>query len=330
MKKFIYCLVVAVVTTGLLLGCAPTPPPEEAPSPTPVVLKAAIGWPADTDVLDYFWKFTEFVEAKSKGELIIEAVGPEAIPSFQQLEATRTGVVDITATCSGYHEGEMPEAAAFQYSDISPSEERAIGFFDFMDRLYREKVGVMYLGRQCWPMPFNWYSKVRLQKMEDFKGINCRVSPVYEPFGKALGMNLISIPFAEIYTAMERGVADAFGWGNFGWLVFGWVDVTKYVIDPPFYQANFVMLMNIDSWNKLPKHLQKVIEDSVAQMEQEMVPYFREVAVKEREKMIEAGLEVITVDEPDKYIKLSREMAWETFKQRSPVIAPEVEKMIRR
>lgn len=324
-KKIMYCLTGTFFLACLYLSYALVP----AASAAPITLKCVTFLPVNDPVLVYYWKFTEWVKEKTNGEITIKGGGPEAIPSFQQMEALRNGVVDLLPTASAYHQGEMFEACTFQHSDLTPSEERKVGYTAYMDEMYRKNLNATYLGRFA-AHSYKIFSKIPLRKIEDFKGVRIRISPVYEPFVKALGMITLSTTFAEVYSSMERGIVDCFAWPEVGPKFYGWHEVSKYVIEPQFYNSNAVILMNLNSWNKLSKNHQKAITDSILQMEKEMVPYFAKLHAEHKQFFMDYGLKYITVDEPERYIQISKDAAWEMIKTKSPVQKTIIEKMIRR
>jgi TRAP-type mannitol/chloroaromatic compound transport system substrate-binding protein len=41
----------------------------------------------------------------------------------------------------------------------------------------------------------------------------------------------------EVYTALERGVVDGYGWPTAGIFDLGWHEKTKFRVDPGFYTA---------------------------------------------------------------------------------------------
>lgn len=306
--------------------------PVMAAGSSSVTLKVVTFLPKNDRHLDYFWKFVDRVQKQSKGKIKILVVGgPEAVPSFEQIQATRTGVVDLVATVGAYYTGDLAEAWAFQYGNITPLQERKVGFYDFIDKIHQEKLNIKYLGRFSFPGQFYFFSNVPLRKMADFKGKRIRVSSGYEPFVKALGASTMSTKFSEVYSVMERGVVDAFGWPIPGPLSYGWVEVFKYVILPGWYEMNTVMNMNLDSWNKLSSDNKKIIMDNTLWMEKEIVPYYTELVKKNLKIMIEEkGIKAITIAEPEKFVKLAMDSAWEMVRKKSPENGANIERMIRK
>jgi ABC-type siderophore export system fused ATPase/permease subunit len=65
-------------------------------------------------------------------------------------------------------------------------------------------------------------------------------------------------------------------------------------------------------------------------MENEMVPYYREFEKQQLDKMKGMGKTLITVDDPDAYLKLSLDEAWKMVKKTCPETGSKMEKMIRK
>ena len=80
------------------------------------------------------------VNAKLGSQLRINYVGgPEVIGRFQQVEALRTGVIDVIFVPSGDYQDQMPAAQTFVLSKLTPSEERKSGFYEFMVEEHAKK-----------------------------------------------------------------------------------------------------------------------------------------------------------------------------------------------
>ena len=328
MKKTAFGLTVLCL---IMAFCVITALNCEAGSSTKT-LKCVTFLPKNDHHLDYFFKFVDRIQTQSNGALQIRMVGgPEAIPSFEQIQATRTGVVDLVATCSAYYVGELKEALAFQYGTVPPQEERKVGFYDMMDKIHQEKLNVKYLGRFSYPGHFYFFSNTPFKKISDFNGKRIRSNPGYEPFVRALGATPMNTSFSEVFSVMERGVVDAFAWPIPGPLFYGWESIFKYVIPPGFYEMNTLTHMNLDTWNGLPPNLKKIVMDNVLWMEGEIVPYYEAFEKKQLRIMKEEkGKELITIEDPDRYLKMAMDAAWKMVKEACPETGSKMEAMIRK
>lgn len=303
----------------------PTPAPPPAPKPTtkPIVLKTVAFLPGFIESMHYVGVFRDRINERSKGELIIDWIGgPEIIPGFDLGEAVRTGVIDMTCTPSAWYKAQLPEAHSFHLSEYTPAEERESGFYDFMVKLHKEKMNTYYLGRIKTASGFVLFLGGWIDKPQDIAGLKIAGTEINMPFMYALGATPLNIPPMEIYTAMERGLMDGFMDARSVVAATGAAEVTDYMVDHEFYQAtNLGLQVNLDTWNKMPKHLQQLMIDTMIELEPELADYFIAAEARVRQKILDAGTEVIMFSpaDADWYVETAYRAAWEDFqKELSP------------
>ena len=96
------------------------------PAAAQETLRALSMQPTAVTYTQSFLKFIDKVNAVGKGVVQIEFVGgPEAIPTFDQPEAVRTGVIDMVYGPGSYYPGLVPETDALVGAIVSPMEQRA-------------------------------------------------------------------------------------------------------------------------------------------------------------------------------------------------------------
>jgi TRAP-type C4-dicarboxylate transport system substrate-binding protein len=265
-----------------------------------------------------------------KGELKINFVGgPEVIPGLEQVEALRTGVVQVTFSVTAYYQSRMPEGVAFELSKFTPWECRKPGgFFDFFVKAHKEKVNAMFIG-QWLHSPFYIWLKDPVKTPEDLKGRKLRTTALYDRFLKALGAVPVTINVTEVYTALKRGTVEGAGWPLLGLKQFGWTEVIKYLIDHPFYNTNSTILMNLDSWNSLSPSLQKKIMDITIEYEPFMHSYFESAMQSEWKELEKEGVKKIKFSPPDakRYLDTAYEVEWEALEQKVPDLIPTLRKI---
>lgn len=279
----------------------------------PVKIKAVTFLPQNNCFCDAFWMFKDKLEKASDGKIeIVYAGGPEAIPSFEQIEAVTGGMVDMALLPAAYYVPQLPVADAVKLSLLTPWEEREKGVYDFLNGLHQERLNAYYVGRFTPGIPYHLYTNKKIDK-PDFSGMKIRVTPIYKPFVEALGGVAVTTSPGEVYTALERGVVDGYGWPATKISDFGWHEVTKYIIDPGFYQVDVGIVINLDFWNKLPDELKKVINQVAVEVEHDAADHYAKLIEEEREFITSKGVQVIefTGEDRKKYRDKAYEAGWQ-------------------
>jgi len=280
-----------------------------------------------------FLPLLDTINERAKGELIIEYVGgPEVVPSFEQFEALRTGVADMALIYEGYYGDRVTGIPYVSLTELDPWEEREVGYYDLRVEILKEH-NIYYLGKGCTGWWFNIGCNVPVETPYDLAGLKFRVSPPYVPFMKALGATPLILPVPDVYPALERGVVDGFMWACVGIVDFGWNEVTKYLLAPKFYSASAIEVMvNLDTWNKLPKHLQDLMLQAQIENEKEMAPKTIAKAEEERQRMIDGGMELIEFSPADTewIVKVWKDASWEAVMEKiqPPELGPKLKELI--
>jgi TRAP-type C4-dicarboxylate transport system substrate-binding protein len=296
-------------------------------------LKAVTGWPKTASEYKAFSIFTDLVEQmvakKYPGELKIQYVGgPEAVKTMDQVQACQRGMVDMVFTTNAYYVSVLPEVDALKLSVFTPSEERAKGAWAYINQLH-EKIGIYYLARLGLGTQFHLYIDKPI-KTADLKGLNIRVSPMYLQVIKGLGGNPVAIPPTEVYSALERNVVDGYCWPSVGIRDWGWDKQTKYVVDPGFYQVPNPLLMNLNTWNKLPKRLQNLLTEAAVESEKKVVALFDDLSKQERPILLKEGIQVITLPpvESEKFLKVADDEGWKDILGKSPQTGAKLKELL--
>ena len=264
----------------------------------------------------------------SPGEFKIDYLGgPEIIPSVEQVEALRKGIIDINFNVGSYYAPQGAEFNAFQLTRISPWEERKSGFYDFMVKAH-EKVGAVYLGRWLHGA-FYMYLKAPVKTMGELKGKKIRTGPLYVFFLNKMGAAPVSIKPSDVYTSLERGLVEGFCWPILGARDQGWTEVTKVVVDHPFYEGDGTILFNQKKWSGLSESTRDKILKMMPDYEKDMVKYYEDTIAKERERMAKGGMKFIKFDpkEAEKYTNLAYEAWWEFMTTKVPDLVPRLKKI---
>lgn len=321
MRRTPYISLVTIVTVLLFSVGA---------SAKPVELKAVGFLPKDHALMAPANDLIKRINTELKDQVKINLAGAgEVIPPMQQADALKSGVVDMIFNVPAYFTALFPEGWAFFVSKYTPTEERKPGgFYDFMAKRF-QKINLMYLGRWLYSPFYLWTSKP-VARLEDLKGLKMRTAAHYDRFMKEMGIVPVTIMPADVYTALEKGNVEGFGWPLLGPRELGWTDKCKYIIDHPFHPAsNGVILINLDKWNSLPKAVQGKLRDITANFEPDMVSHFKKEDEKEWRELEKINVKKIHLPGADakEYIDIIYRVDWEILKEKVPDLVPELKRV---
>jgi TRAP-type C4-dicarboxylate transport system substrate-binding protein len=287
---------------------------------TAQTLRAISFIPKNDPVLAMANAWVSEVNSKLSGQIHINYIGgPEVITRFQQVEALRTGVIDIIFPPANDYQDQVPTSTSFVLSKLSPSEERKSGFYDFMVEEHAKKLNARYIGR-VQTSPFYLWTKKEPKTLADMRGMKMRSGVLYDRMMREFGMVPVTINAPEVYTALGSGIVDGFGWPVTGPLKRGWLDTVKYVVDIPFFGAsNVVILMNLDKWNALPKATQDALMKLTEEFEPRMVKHFDDENETEW-KAIGGKVKKVkfSAAENKTYLDTAYELEWKALHDRAP------------
>lgn len=260
--------------------------------------------------------------AEGKGLLQINFIGgPKAIPPFEAGNAVKTGVVDMALSTGAFYTNVMPEADFLKLTEIPVAEQRRNGAFDAINKVWNEKGNMQYLARMVENQPFHIYTNKKVDK-PDLTGQKIRITPVYRDFFQALNANVITTPPGEVYTALERGVVDGYGWPIGGIFDLNWQEKTKYRIDPGFYDAEVSLTMNLPAYRKLTEAQRAYLQKQLLALEAQNT-FWAQYTTDEIARQAKAGIQTIKFDPATAkaFRDKAYDVAWASAMKQSPEIA---------
>ena len=298
----------------------------------PTVLKGITPW-----VQSYYWSepllmFQRMVNSNKnlKGKVIVSYLGAnEVVPTFEQFEAVRNGSVDLILGAASYYTGQIPAAMAVQYAKLPPTQLRKNGFYDLMRKIHHD-AGVVYLANTGGSpgKAFRMFVNKKLDK-PDFSGLKIRVTPVYISLVKAFGGTPINMAPSEVYQALDRKVVDGYGWSYGGITDFGWQEVTKHVIDIPFYSANTAIIFNKKTWDGLPADVRAELEKVGAALEARAEKFMADYINKEDTLLKGLGVNFLKFSDADtaRYVETAYSAGWKDYLKKNPKNGPKLKSL---
>jgi TRAP-type C4-dicarboxylate transport system substrate-binding protein len=270
---------------------------------------------------DFMGSVQKAADEKYPGQLkIVFKGGPELVPVNEQIIAVEKGMIDLMYSAPGFYVSKMPELDMMNLTTLKPWEEKAVGLYDYLDKLHNEKVNAHFLVRNGIGRGFQFGLIKPVKTLDDFKGMGIRGNPTTVQIVKALGANPVQVAPGDVYTALERGVVQAHITPPIMLRTLGLVKVTKYLLFPQFFDTANVLIVNLNTWKKLPKHLQDLLTEQADIHSRHMVAYNADLEKNELEFFKSEGMNFIDLPKPeaDKLIKLANDTMIQVVMEKAP------------
>jgi len=252
-------------------AAAPAPPPAPAPAPAPkpaapeFKLKAV----ATNRALPQFklleWLGEELTK-RTNGRVTLEVMGlPElGLTGFEMVRVLRAGLVDIADVLPGYVSGDLPLLEGADIAGLFREYETYEPAFNAWLKVLKaneEKMGGVFIGAHAWAKQI-LFSRKPIRDLSDLKGMKVRIwFTSLADYMKALGAEPVTIPFAEVYTALERGTIDGVVTGTDAGFNIKLYEVSKYLVDIGVGPKMTAVVVSKKTWDKLPPDIRKVFEE---------------------------------------------------------------------
>jgi TRAP-type C4-dicarboxylate transport system substrate-binding protein len=261
MKRKTLFILVSLLWFGFLIMAADT---EAAPAAS-IELKVANFQPTmhkSNEMLENWGKLIE-KETGGKVRLVLFPNATLAKPN-DTYDAAVTGIADICWTVAGYTANRFPlSEIIILHLGFKNSEHASRVLYDLYQKFpeIRAEYKDTHLLWLSPAPPRQTHSRVPVRSIDDFKGLKVRVPSSEAPNVKALGGIPVTMAGPEVYQALERGILDA---DLHPWetpISYKWYEVVRYHTKSDLGpSALFVTAMNLNTWNKLPDDVKKVID----------------------------------------------------------------------
>lgn len=244
--------------------------------------------------------------------------GPELIPAVVE------GRAEIAPVLSAYLTDIMLEIGVLELPFMTSSIEEHRAAAEKLRGFYEERMagrGLKMLTVHAWPSQ-QLYSNAPIRTLADWRGKKIRVyGAESSDMVRALGGAPVSVPFGEVYTALQRGVVDGAVTSATNAEPMKFFEVSKYLNYWYFSGASLEFLaVNQKAWNGLPADLQQLVLEALKQVRFEAKEWEDALAwdSRARQRVQELGMQV--VDPPREEIARARQQAreaWNTWVKRT-------------
>ena len=142
-------------------------------------------------------------------------------------------------------------------------------------------------------------SNVDVKSVDDLKGLNMRVmdNSYQIQFWGALGCNTTPVPGSELYMSLQNGLVDSQENALDTLVVMGAPEVQKYVVMTNHSLYTNLMVMSKSYFESLPAEYQQLIEQVIAETEEEMISIYSEANNEARKTLEESGMIINEFDD---------------------------------
>jgi tripartite ATP-independent transporter DctP family solute receptor len=271
-------------------------------------------------------KFAELVKSKSNGDILVNHYPAQQLGTEpEMISLTQGGTMQMFIVSPGNLGNFVKDFQIMlcpyiwrDYAHIQKTMEGPIGK-DLGDQLLASK-GIRMLDALWINGPRHLTTKsLSVTKPDDLKGVKIRApqAPIYLAAVKSLGANPVPVDFAELYMALQQGVAE--GQEN----ALGTIDSKKYyevqkfvMLTGHIYQSQIVGI-NAKFFDSLPANYQKIVVDAVKEAREYNNKLQLEADEKAKEKFIKLGMKIV---EPN--VALFRENAKKYMKELEALWSP--------
>ena len=242
------------------------------------------------------------LEARTNGQLTVESSSfPElGIAGPDTLALVRDGTLDMVSVLGVYVAGELPELEIQSlfgiYTEREQQFEATVNLDPYLQEILVENSGGGHV------ISINWhngddiflFTKEPLNLPEDFDGMKTRAfGTSISDWIHGMGGEAQFLAFAEVYTALERGILEAGVTGGDAGHGQRWYEVVNYINGPLTSWPTSHNVINKDVWDSIPEDLKAIFEEESARMELEALRLGSIQNELGLQKNINAGLEYI-------------------------------------
>lgn len=228
-------------------------------------------------------KFATLLDEMSRGRLKIKVYGAgDLVPAMEVFDAVSQGTAEMGHGAAYYWKGKLPSATFFTSVPfgLNAQEMNSWLYYGGGLDLWREA----YAPFNLVPFPAGntgvqmagWFNR-EINSIDDLRGLKMRVPGIGgEVLGRA-GVQPITIPGGELYTAMQTRVIDAVEWVSpYNDLAFGFHQVGKHYYYPGWQEPGptLELVINKKAWESLPDDLKRMVEVTARAINQDMLDLY--------------------------------------------------------
>jgi TRAP-type transport system periplasmic protein len=216
-----------------------------------------------------FWgEWIKMISAKTGGQVIIEAYWSQTLSSVNQIvNNTSIGVCDIGGVSPAKQHNELPLSLVAQLPGFGDNSWALL--MAFWDLMNQEPLLSEYTQYNILPLGVNLVADYYLIStkpictLADLRGKKISCTGFIADTLAALGAIPVGMVPQEQYEGMQKGTIDGISAGYAPIIDLKFYEVAKYITNFAFGSKAQPILINKNSWNKLPADIQTIFRNTI-------------------------------------------------------------------
>ncbi|MBW1612685.1 MAG: TRAP transporter substrate-binding protein DctP [Deltaproteobacteria bacterium] len=226
------------------------------------LLNVGSAWPSTTEIARNFTNnlFPMIQKGTRENIKLIWKSGPELIAARDLPSSAAAGVIDIFLSSPGYLAGQVKEGAIWDAYPLYRSYESTPRQFaeikKVLDPIYEKKTKIKLLAMNNIHRFYIW-TKEPVHSIKELQGRKIRAHGGLVPYVvRGIGAVPTTIPTAEVYMALERGVVKGSARPLTSLSSYKEYEVARYGINETITWGTGLVYISMKSWKKLGAQLQ--------------------------------------------------------------------------
>ncbi len=256
MKKGLI-IALALAMAMAIVGTSPIKAAE------PIKLTYANFPPANTFPCVQMERWKTEVEKRTNGKVAITTFpGGTLLDAKNMMDGVIAGQANIGCLSMAYQPGRFMVTNAVSLPlDIRTALQGSLVLWDLYTKYKPEEFAKVKVLTMFTTAPSNIMSTIPIRSLSDLKGVPLRASGGAGEILKLWGANMIGMPMPDTPEALQKGVVKGLFTSLEVLMDFKFAEYCKYatITDAGVYP--FAVVMNMETWNKLPDDVKKVMDD---------------------------------------------------------------------
>ncbi|MET1027388.1 MAG: TRAP transporter substrate-binding protein [Dongiaceae bacterium] len=218
-------------------------------------------------------RLAERIGKLSSGRLNVKVfAGGELVPALDCFDAVSQGTADMAHDAAYYHINKVPAAGFFTAVPFGMTADELNGWVYFgggqelWDELFAPFGIKSFLAGNTGVQMGGWFRK-EIKTVKDLQGLKFRMPGQGGDALAKLGVTLVQLPGADIFSNLQSGAIDGAEWvGPYNDLSLGFYKITKLYYWPGFHEPGSALqcMVNKSKYDALPEELKQIIAAACA------------------------------------------------------------------